>query len=201
MTTLENIGGGVFGGTLNFGVGFNPNHIEAADLDGNGSPDLVTVDTDSNRISVLLNDASGGGIGTSYCGPAVTNSTGGSASIQAVGSTSAAAGDLRLDATGMPNGQFGFFLASRNQGFVAGPGGSQGNLCLALPIGRFAAPGQIGNTGATGSFSLTVDTTAIPMTPTVAIVAGETWNFQAWYRDNNPALTSNFTDAVSIDFN
>ncbi|MCP3916270.1 MAG: hypothetical protein GY711_12005 [bacterium] len=30
---------------------------------------------------------------------------------------------------------------------------------------------------------------------------GETWNFQCWYRDNNPGPTSNFTDAVSVTFN
>ena len=35
----------------------------------------------------------------------------------------------------------------------------------------------------------------------VAIQPGETWNFQLWYRDNNPQTTSNFTDAISIFFN
>jgi hypothetical protein len=34
----------------------------------------------------------------------------------------------------------------------------------------------------------------------VAVLAGETWNFQAWYRDLNPTTTSNFTNAVSIAF-
>jgi hypothetical protein len=31
-------------------------------------------------------------------------------------------------------------------------------------------------------------------------IPGETWYFQAWHRDANPTLTSNFTDAVSITF-
>ncbi|MFT5291611.1 MAG: hypothetical protein ACI82F_003696, partial [Planctomycetota bacterium] len=37
-------------------------------------------------------------------------------------------------------------------------------------------------------------------TPTgvVFVMAGQTWNFQCWSRDNNPGPTSNFTDAVSI---
>ena len=35
---------------------------------------------------------------------------------------------------------------------------------------------------------------------TVAVQAGETWNFQCWYRDKNPGTTSNFTDGVSVLF-
>ena len=39
------------------------------------------------------------------------------------------------------------------------------------------------------------------MTPTptafVAIQPGETWNFQAWYRDSG---SNNFTDGLSIGF-
>jgi hypothetical protein len=42
---------------------------------------------------------------------------------------------------------------------------------------------------------------AIPLgTGPVAILPGETWNFQAWYRDLNPGTTSNFTDGISITF-
>jgi hypothetical protein len=32
------------------------------------------------------------------------------------------------------------------------------------------------------------------------ILQGETWNFQAWYRDVSPTQTSNFTDAVAVRF-
>ncbi len=31
-------------------------------------------------------------------------------------------------------------------------------------------------------------------------VGGESWNFQAWFRDKNPGNTSNFTDGVSVLF-
>jgi len=35
----------------------------------------------------------------------------------------------------------------------------------------------------------------------VGILAGETWNFQAWYRDTVAGQpTSNFTDAIQIGF-
>ena len=32
------------------------------------------------------------------------------------------------------------------------------------------------------------------------VLPGEVWNFQAWFRDNDPRATSNFTDAVSVVF-
>jgi len=75
------------------------------------------------------------------------------------------------------------------------------NLCLGGSIGRFVGPGQVMNSGASGSFTLTVDLSALP-TPTGLVTAqpGETWNFQAWYRDANPGPTSNFTDAVAVTF-
>jgi hypothetical protein len=35
----------------------------------------------------------------------------------------------------------------------------------------------------------------------VAVAAGETWNFQSWHRDAvGGVATSNFTDAVQLDF-
>ena len=36
--------------------------------------------------------------------------------------------------------------------------------------------------------------------PLTIPIPGQTWNFQAWYRDANPTVTSNFTDAVGITF-
>ncbi|MDA1266835.1 MAG: hypothetical protein O2816_17280, partial [Planctomycetota bacterium] len=60
---------------------------------------------------------------------------------------------------------------------------------------------DIMDSGATGEFSLQLNLSAVP-TPLgdVAIQPGETWYWQAWYRDNNPAPTSNFTDGVCITF-
>ena len=50
--------------------------------------------------------------------------------------------------------------------------------------------------------SLPIDLTDIPTnTPgSQMVMAGETINFQCWYRDSNPATTSNFTDGLSIVF-
>ena len=47
-----------------------------------------------------------------------------------------------------------------------------------------------------------IDLTQIPEPPSppTQVVAGETWHFQCWYRDANPASTSNFTDALALTF-
>ncbi len=140
-------------------------------------------------------------LGTSYCAAAV-NSTGGTASMSATGSAVAAANSMTLMADGLPNNAFGFFLTSRTQGFIANPGGSQGNLCLSGSIGRYVGPGQIKNSGTTGSISLALNLTQQP-TPTgfIAVQAGDTWNFTAWYRDAvGGAATSNFANGLSVAF-
>ena len=73
-----------------------------------------------------------------------------------------------------------------------------GNLCLGGTIGRYAADVQ--SSGPAGGFSLVIDLMNIPVTPTQAVLAGETWNFQAWFRDTNPTPTSNFTNALAAQY-
>ncbi len=139
-------------------------------------------------------------LGAPYCS-ANPNTTGVPGSIRATGTSLISANDLRLVAENLPLTSFGFFLTSRSQGFVLNPSGSQGNLCLSGSIGRYVGPGQIQNSGLGGTFQLTLDLLQIP-TPTgfVAAQVGETWNFQAWYRDQGPlGPSSNFTGGVEVD--
>jgi hypothetical protein len=138
---------------------------------------------------------------TRHCTPAIPNSTGQAGWLVASGSSIASANDLTLAAAGLPQEAFGFFLTSRDQGSIYPVGNSQGRLCLGGQIGRYVEPGQIKNSGATGSFSLALDLTAMahPISP-VAVIPGQTWYFQAWYRDANPMSTSNFTDGLGITF-
>ena len=140
-------------------------------------------------------------LGTNYC-TAVANSTGNTADMSALGSSSVAANNVTLMASEMPNNAFGFFLTSQTQGFIQNPGGSQGNLCLTGSIGRYVGPGQIQNSGSTGSISLAINLAQTPQpTGFVAIAAGQTWNFTAWHRDVvGGAATSNFSDGLSISF-
>ena len=143
----------------------------------------------------------GGSLGTSYC-DAVVNSTGAPAELTASGSAAVLDNDLTLRAERLPHNVFGYFLTSRTQGFVANPAGSFGNLCLGGSIGRYVGNLQIKHSGPSGAFALQVDRTQTP-TPTghVPVMAGETWNFQAWHRDIcGGSATSNFTNGLSIAF-
>lgn len=145
-------------------------------------------------------DASlGTGLGTAFCSNAANNSTGVPGQLAAVGQASAAAGNLTLLASSLPHDQFGVYVVSRIQGFVPGPG-SNGNICLAGSIGILSRPGQIMHSGPGGTFELAIDLTMIPQGGGfVPVVAGDTWNFQAWYRDR-VGQGSNFTNGVEIAF-
>ncbi|MEM6671934.1 MAG: DNRLRE domain-containing protein [Planctomycetota bacterium] len=139
-------------------------------------------------------------VGTNYCGPAVQNSSGASAVISATGSVDVALNALTLTATSTSLNSAGYFLLSETQGFVVGAGGSAGNLCLGGAVGRFDSSVQF--SGLAGEISIPVDLTDVP-SPTggTSIVAGSTWNFQAWFRDAvGGQATSNFTDGLSIQF-
>jgi V8-like Glu-specific endopeptidase len=162
-----------------------------------GAASTVEAGVDAVKVGEIV--CNGGGIGTTYCSPAVNNSTGTDGKMAASGSDVAAANNLTLSAGDLPANQFGFFLNSLTQAFTPNAGGSQGTLCLGGQIGRYNMPPQ--SSGAGGSFSLLLDLPNTPIpTGTTSILAGETWHFQAWYRDLNPASTSNFTTGLSITF-
>jgi hypothetical protein len=135
-----------------------------------------------------------------YCPQAIFNSTGQFGSVYATGSNQIVSNNVTLGATRLPENSFGYFNTSRDQGNTPVPN-SQGQLCLGGAIGRFVGPGQIKNSGSTGSFTLEINLNAMPhpISP-VVVQPGQTWHFQAWYRDANPTSTSNFTDAVSVTF-
>jgi len=141
-------------------------------------------------------------LGTPYC-PANVNTTGSPAAITATGSAVAANNNVTLTCSGMPANQFGFFVTSTTQIMLPNPGGSAGILCVGGTIGRYVGAGQILNSGAQGTFALVLN---LPQTPSggafVAVTAGQTRNFQGWFRDTGPmgAPSSNFSNAVSILF-
>ncbi len=143
----------------------------------------------------------GAQVGTNYCTPA-PNSTGATATISGSGSASVALNNLTLSSSNLPLNAASFFLCSRTQGFVQNPGGSAGNICLGAPIGRVVG-GVITNSGAAGAVSVLADLNFMPQ-PSGAIVvqAGETWNFQCWYRDAvvGGGSTSNFSDGLEVLF-
>ena len=168
----------------------------AGDVNGDGSDDVIVgAPLDYNVLGFAQVFASRRELGTSYCGPVVPNSTGKPGVVRAFGLNGVNANEVFLTADQLPNGPFGYFLVSRTQGSFMPPA-SQGFICLGGNIGRYNQPGNIGQ-GPT--FSIQVDLTAVPQpTGRVAVQPGDTWNFQAWYRDIGG--TNNFTDGVEILF-
>lgn len=125
------------------------------------------------------------------------NSTGRNGQCSVGGSDIANDNALRLSASSLPRHSFGFFIVSLTGGYVPKPGGSDGILCLDGSIGRYAPSSQ--GSGPLGILRMDVDLNAVP-SPTGSFVAtaGTTLRFQAWHRDANPNVTSNFTDAVAV---
>ena len=172
-----------------------------------GLADVFSSISASNNFTLydnLLVEEADFSVGTNLC-TANANSTGSAASIGAIGSNNTITNNLTLQASGMPDGQFGIFLASRMGGFnVMQPMGSDGSICLDGTIARILDSGTA-VVSAGGAFETRVDLTMIPEpNPTgmpIAIQPGETWYFQAWFRDVNLlGNTSNFTDSLEITF-
>ncbi len=140
------------------------------------------------------------GLGSVYCDPGVLTSTGSPALLRAFGSDTAVDNLVTLVASGIPTGEFGYFLNGTQATLVAAPGGSVGNLCVGGSLGRYNTGIEVFNSGATGEGLLVLDLVLTP-TPSgaTAIIAGDTWYFQCWFRDT-PASTSNFSNGLSITF-
>ncbi|MGB0333683.1 MAG: hypothetical protein ACPGPE_17885, partial [Planctomycetota bacterium] len=173
------------------------------DCDGDGVPDPCqlagdpTFDLNGNGIFDSCES-----IGSTYCSPAVSNSTGEAGVLTVIGNEVIFLNTVALTARALPAHSFGFFVTSQTSGFNPNVPNSQGTLCLDGSVGRFVGPGQIKSSGVAGGILLDIDLNTHP-TPTglVTIQPGETWNYQLWYRDAiGGQTTSNFTDAVAVMF-
>ncbi len=198
--------GGTFAGCAAVDKGLPSNNLSLTvgtiDLSA-AAGDSITAVSFSNSsntgagVAILAVNIESAELGSNYC-TAEVNSTGQAASMGAVGSDQVSANNLTLTASNLPSNQFALVAVAPLQGFFPGANGtSNGNLCLDFgTIGRFG----VVNSGASGEFQFSVDLTAIPQgAGTVSTSAGQTWNFQAWFRDQ-VGLGSNFTDGISITF-
>ena len=134
-----------------------------------------------------------------YCTGAI-NSSGDGGSMHAIGSPVLSQNNLTLRAIDLPPLQWSYFLMSQSQASVPTFGGSQGTLCLGAPIVRFNIPGtgQVDQTTGGGTRTYLLDYQGLPQG--VTFLPGATWNFQLWFRDVNPSVTSNTTDGVTVMF-
>jgi hypothetical protein len=147
-------------------------------------------------------------VGVRTCTPTVPNSAGLTAIQTPCGTNNVADNNVLLLVDGLPEGSVGYFLNAQSADAMVQPGTSQGTLCLSGAIGRhdaqvFSAIHPLSSPFTTGNWwsGIVLDQTQMP-TPAglVAVVPGDTWFFQAWYRDVNPMPTSNLSDVISITF-
>ena len=183
---------------------FSSGSVETFDADGDG---LLT-NCDRSVLAGIVT-----GPGEAYCfGPAAScpcgndggscagcgNTTGSGAILTGTGTPSVVADDLILTATPVPTGEWGVVFMAPNR--IALPFGD-GRLCAGGGIARFA----LQNSGATGEYVLGPGIVAYARANLPAsrhIDPGETWNFQAWFRDpSGPCSTGyNTSNGFSVTF-
>ena len=162
--------------------------------------DSASNPADCNNYDLMISGAGNcnGQLGTEYC-TANPNSTGVVSTIYGTGSNVAADNNFTLVAEDVPDGQFMYFIGSFGQDQVNNPGGSNGNLCVGggQQIARF-----LPTTGTTAGnmHSGMVDLTDVPLNTGMVemIIAGDTFNFQGWHRENGGQ--SNFTPGLEVTF-
>ena len=173
--------------------------LSLADVNGDGDLDVLLAASVEGHVG-WFNNTDVDELGSRECSPGVPNSAGLAARLRVVGSGVSATDGLRLEALELPPSATTMFITSRDAGLVMGPGGSQGTLCLGGKIGRFTAPGQVVASSSSGFASLDIDLAKLPQpTGPVSSISGESWRFQAWYRDLAiGSAASNFTDSVRV---
>ncbi|HPF12619.1 MAG TPA: hypothetical protein P5218_00065 [Planctomycetota bacterium] len=154
---------------------------------------------------------------STFCVPANANSTGSATFL--VGNPSGVAGSgLHLDAINGPPTNFGYFLvgsAPNEPGtpisfgrlcLSTAPGSSLGRYNLAgtarNSLGVFNGFGVLENLSSTSSTSFGFDVPmALPLAGSPWILAGSTWYFQLWHRDNRAGIgASNFSSGIRATF-
>ncbi|MFT4541818.1 MAG: hypothetical protein ACI835_004280 [Planctomycetota bacterium] len=130
-----------------------------------------------------------------------TNSTTTGSYLSACGTASVAADDLILTAENLPTSQWGIFYMGA--GAIELPFGDGARCVGSGGVGTFRYAIQLSDTGGTlqlgpGIAALSQQRFSTPG----HITAGDTWNFQAWFRDpGGPCGTAfNLSNAISIGF-
>jgi hypothetical protein len=154
--------------------------------------------TDANPQSIVeagldgfrVSNASCTDVGANYCTSTV-NSSGGAALMSATGSASIAANDLVLRAAPVPASSTGLFYFGPSQTQAVFGNGVR---CVAGQTRRLGLVSAAG-----GALTRAVDNTVPPSAG--VIVAGSTWNFQAWFRDVAAGGSNfNLSDGLRIPF-
>ncbi len=219
-----NCGTGHAGGTF-LAEGFSGSdneNISWTNTTGADLPVILEVNIffgDCNIYDLVLSGADPGGpgsAGSAFCDPANNNSTG-APTVLAGNWGSGVGSDLHLDVTGGIPGELCYLLAG-NEATVGIPV-SNGQFCLVgtttaqffrynvagtemSSIGSFDATGTMVNAVGTSTTGFGFDVpSTIPALIPITIMAGDTWHFQAWFRDTPAGVgSSNFSNGLSVNF-
>ncbi len=135
-------------------------------------------------------------MGRSYCA-SLANSSGNASHLSASGSTSVITSDLVLRAGPMAALEPGIFYYGPDQLQV--PFGD-GFRCVGGSVGSVHRLFPFVTADSTGFMTRPLDVSSPPFTGG-QILAGSTWNFQAWFRDPAAGLSGfNLSDGLEIDF-
>ena len=116
--------------------------------------------------------------------------------LLALGSAALADDDLTFVGSNLPPWQFAYLMMARERDEVPFFRGSLGTLCLEMPVLKFT-PHVVPIDGA-GMVEVPVEFGDLP--PGVDLLPGDVWNFQLWYRDLNPGMSTNTSNAVEVLF-
>ncbi|MCP3917738.1 MAG: hypothetical protein GY711_19515 [bacterium] len=156
------------------------------------APDAITQALSGPRVFAWRR--TGENAGASYCHPD-PGPSGPAPDLRAVGSTLVQRNDLSFVVDSLPLTSFGVLLASRTVADRPFHGSGAGTLCLGDPVLRASGP----LAGSAGYQSVQIPFDLIIPPSGVEIGAGETWNFQIWFRIPGPASTHTST-AVTVSF-
>ncbi len=157
-----------------------------------------------------------GAAGLPFCDPMDPNSTGNPAQLSSTLPTGTGS-ELHLEVTQGPPGEFAYFLAGSGSTEPGIPI-SQGRLCLDTTggnligrynfgngefqsLGRFDTQGVLQNLVGTSAVGSGFDVPSLIPNGGGAVMSGDTWHFQCWFRDT-PAAPGNskFSNGLSIVF-
>ncbi|MCP3914203.1 MAG: hypothetical protein GY711_01470 [bacterium] len=181
----------------------------SCDVNGNSIPDECEPKGTSFCQCTAANAPCGNGNANAGC----ENSTGAGAELTGDGTSSVFSDDIVLRVTDLPSNQFGIFFMG--QGTTSAPL-ADGYRCVdsspAFPLFRFQQ--QVFNTGAAGTAEFgegtalgpIIDASCTTLGAGGCIELGQTWYFQAWYRDpvggpcGNGGTHSNLTNGWMVTF-
>ena len=181
------------------GTSDNDFTVYSADVPSNAYHDeaqiRIVAEVDGNGENWYVDDIAvtdqGCGATTTYC-VGFPNSTGSSATLSNLGTTSLSANDFLAFGGSYPASQFGILIYGQGQTF-----NFLGNGVLCVDTSPTLYRLSIFQSDIFGSFNVAVDYNNLA--PGSSFSAGETWNWQTWYRDN-VGQGFNFSDAISVTF-